>query len=217
MLVSGNNNVMEEYSSNAQTVKSSSNSGVKSNTVQVRGSNSGVISEYSSGRNPKTNSPAANNGNAPVSGPSAEKKAKQNSSVSPAANNGNAPVSGPSAEKKAKQNSSVSPAANNGNASVSGASTEQKAKQNSSVSPAANNGNAPVSGASTEQKAKSNGYQGGQGCTPNRSRFPAETPDAMAYVPFQQLGTTYPADRGLVYGTIFPELNKPFLGGGMKK
>ncbi|OCN01844.1 hypothetical protein A7X67_03365 [Clostridium sp. W14A] len=58
---------------------------------------------------------------------------------------------------------------------------------------------------------------GGQGCLPNRTSFPAETPVAMAYVPFQHFDTTYPAERGLVYGTIFPELNKPFLGGGMAK
>jgi hypothetical protein len=64
---------------------------------------------------------------------------------------------------------------------------------------------------------KSNNYVSGQGCTKNRPRFPDETPYAMAYIPFQQFDTTYPAERGLEYGTIFPELNKPFLGGGMKK
>ena len=35
---------------------------------------------------------------------------------------------------------------------------------------------------------------------------------AMAYVPVQQLKTTYDAESGLQEGTIFPELNKPFVG-----
>ncbi len=35
---------------------------------------------------------------------------------------------------------------------------------------------------------------------------------AMAYVPIQQLGNTYDAENGLCEGTIFPELNKPFIG-----
>ncbi len=35
---------------------------------------------------------------------------------------------------------------------------------------------------------------------------------AMAYVPWQQPGTLYDADKGLSRGTLFPELDKPFLG-----
>ena len=35
---------------------------------------------------------------------------------------------------------------------------------------------------------------------------------AMAYVPVQQLKNTYDAESGLCEGTIFPELNKPFVG-----
>lgn len=35
---------------------------------------------------------------------------------------------------------------------------------------------------------------------------------AMAYVPMQRLKNIYEPDEGLQYGTIFPELNKPFLG-----
>lgn len=35
---------------------------------------------------------------------------------------------------------------------------------------------------------------------------------AMAYVPFQQWGRTYDPTLGLERGTIFPELDKPFLG-----
>ena len=42
--------------------------------------------------------------------------------------------------------------------------------------------------------------------------FPAVTVEAMAYVPFQQYKTIYSAEKGLENGTIFPELDKPFLG-----
>ena len=61
--------------------------------------------------------------------------------------------------------------------------------------------------------------------TPDRSRnamnkpslktnFPAETPLAMAYVPFQQLNEVYDAENALKNGTLFSELNYPFLNGG---
>lgn len=36
----------------------------------------------------------------------------------------------------------------------------------------------------------------------------------MAYVPWQQLNTVYEAEKGFVRGTIFPELDKPWLVGG---
>lgn len=45
------------------------------------------------------------------------------------------------------------------------------------------------------------------------SRFPAETPLAMAYVPFQQWGEIYDEDKALCQGTLFPELDLPFKGG----
>lgn len=35
---------------------------------------------------------------------------------------------------------------------------------------------------------------------------------AMAYVPMQTWGRTYEPAVGLMRGTIFPELDKPFLG-----
>lgn len=35
---------------------------------------------------------------------------------------------------------------------------------------------------------------------------------AMAYVPWQHFHKTYEVDKALEYGTIFPELNKPFYG-----
>lgn len=42
---------------------------------------------------------------------------------------------------------------------------------------------------------------------------------AMAYVPWQFFQTIYEPDKALQAGTIFPELNKPFLGkgGAMKR
>ncbi|MCI5492871.1 MAG: spore coat associated protein CotJA [Lachnospiraceae bacterium] len=35
---------------------------------------------------------------------------------------------------------------------------------------------------------------------------------AMAYVPWQHFQNVYDPDKALRCGTIFPELNKPFLG-----
>lgn len=45
------------------------------------------------------------------------------------------------------------------------------------------------------------------------SRFPAETPIAMAYVPFQQWDEVYDDDDALSKGTLFPALDLPFKGG----
>lgn len=56
----------------------------------------------------------------------------------------------------------------------------------------------------------------GQACEINPTPLPAMPVVAMAYVPFQQFNTTYTPEKGLEMGTIFPELDKPFLGGGMK-
>lgn len=57
----------------------------------------------------------------------------------------------------------------------------------------------------------------GKGCTPNPTPFPQNTPVAMAYIPFQQFGQLYTPETGLDRGTMFPELDKPFLGGGASK
>lgn len=35
---------------------------------------------------------------------------------------------------------------------------------------------------------------------------------AMAYIPYQQWNTTYEPALGFQRGTIFPELDKPFVG-----
>lgn len=38
---------------------------------------------------------------------------------------------------------------------------------------------------------------------------------AMAYVPWQNLNTLYDPEGGLCRGTIFPELDKPWMPGGV--
>ena len=44
------------------------------------------------------------------------------------------------------------------------------------------------------------------------SRLPKDTPLAMAYVPFQQWENPLPMAEGFQKGTIFSELDYPFLG-----
>lgn len=45
------------------------------------------------------------------------------------------------------------------------------------------------------------------------SKFPEETPYAMAYVPFQAYnGKLFSADQGFSLGTMYKDLNKPFYG-----
>lgn len=53
----------------------------------------------------------------------------------------------------------------------------------------------------------------GQGCGMSPTPLPAMPVVAMAYVPFQQFGPIYMPERGMESGTIFPELDKPFLRG----
>lgn len=53
-------------------------------------------------------------------------------------------------------------------------------------------------------------------CACPKSRFPANTSLAMAYVPFQQSGEIYPCERALSRGTVFPCLDLPFLKGCCK-
>ena len=54
---------------------------------------------------------------------------------------------------------------------------------------------------------------GGSGNDGNTSRFPKNTPLAMAYVPFQQWNEVYSEEEALPSGTLFPELTLPFMGG----
>lgn len=52
----------------------------------------------------------------------------------------------------------------------------------------------------------------------NDSVFPAELSLGIAYVPYQKLTTMYEPDAAYAAGTLYPELDKPFLGGkGMMK
>lgn len=45
------------------------------------------------------------------------------------------------------------------------------------------------------------------------SPLPHDTVAAMAYVPFQKYDSeTYTPEQGLVLGTMYPELHKPFYG-----
>ncbi|MGN0624545.1 MAG: spore coat associated protein CotJA [Oscillospiraceae bacterium] len=52
----------------------------------------------------------------------------------------------------------------------------------------------------------------GKNCPMPQGEFPAETPLAMAYVAFQSWEKPYDSDAGLSRGTVFPSLDKPFIG-----
>lgn len=45
-----------------------------------------------------------------------------------------------------------------------------------------------------------------------RTPLPENPVVAMAYVPYQQQGKMYCPEQGIVNGTLFPVLNKPFSG-----
>ncbi len=49
-------------------------------------------------------------------------------------------------------------------------------------------------------------------CQQPETEFPKETPIAMLYVPFQQWRKVYEPMVGLDRGTVFEELDKPFIG-----
>ena len=48
------------------------------------------------------------------------------------------------------------------------------------------------------------------------SALPKNPAVTMAYVPFQTNTTQYTPEMALSEGTLFPDLNKPFLGGKCK-
>ena len=52
----------------------------------------------------------------------------------------------------------------------------------------------------------------GCGCAQEATYSKKNYPPAMAYVPWQNFTTVYEPDKALEVGTIFPELNRPFLG-----
>lgn len=45
------------------------------------------------------------------------------------------------------------------------------------------------------------------------TKLPKNTVVAMAYVPFQTCKDSYEAEKALCQGTLFKNLDKPFLGG----
>lgn len=49
-------------------------------------------------------------------------------------------------------------------------------------------------------------------CPMPGAKFPSDTPIAMAYVPFQQWEEPYDMQTGLSRGTVFPQLDLPFIG-----
>lgn len=51
-----------------------------------------------------------------------------------------------------------------------------------------------------------------ENCPMPKGEFPSETPLAMAYVPFQCWEEPYDRDTAFARGTIFPSLDKPFIG-----
>lgn len=81
-----------------------------------------------------------------------------------------------------------------------------------------NNCNAPcyASGAQMPYANADNRARHDTSCTCPKSRFPANTAYAMAYVPFQQNAEVYACDKALSRGTIFPCLDLPFLKGCCK-
>nr|WP_294491677.1 spore coat associated protein CotJA [uncultured Mediterraneibacter sp.] len=52
------------------------------------------------------------------------------------------------------------------------------------------------------------------GCPDTHDHFPDDMPVAMAYVPWQHWKDLYEPRRAFESGTIFMELDKPFLGKG---
>ena len=55
------------------------------------------------------------------------------------------------------------------------------------------------------------------GCPDTRDFFPEDIPLAMAYVRWQRWQDLYEPCKALQCGTIFRELDKPFLGRGGKR
>lgn len=49
-------------------------------------------------------------------------------------------------------------------------------------------------------------------CYEKTESFPENFPLAMAYVPWQTWNQVYAFDKALTVGTLFPELDKPFIG-----
>ena len=50
-------------------------------------------------------------------------------------------------------------------------------------------------------------------CRPGERSSSLNADVAMGYVPWQKWECTYPLDKGLFIGTVFPSLDKPFVIG----
>ena len=61
-----------------------------------------------------------------------------------------------------------------------------------------------------ESNLTSEMFHGGNGRLPD-PLFAQHTPLAMAYVPMQQLENVYEPAHALLRGTLYPELDKPWL------
>lgn len=62
------------------------------------------------------------------------------------------------------------------------------------------------------EKAEAEDNCEASGCPMPSGVLPSKVVYAMAYVPFQQWETPYDTDVALSRGTIFPCLDKPFIG-----
>lgn len=63
-----------------------------------------------------------------------------------------------------------------------------------------------------EQKEMSGCYQGKEDCGCGSSFEKIDQyPIAMAYVPWQKFGSVYELEKAFCVGTIFPELDQPFM------
>ena len=56
-----------------------------------------------------------------------------------------------------------------------------------------------------------------EGCPDTHDHFPEDMPVAMAYVPWQKWRDLYDPCKAPECGTIFSELDKPFLGKGGRR
>jgi hypothetical protein len=150
-----------------------------------------------------------------------------NSYVSPIQNsnnmNGNSYVSPAQNSNNMNGNSYVSPAQNsnnmNGNSYVSPIQNSNNMNGNSYVSPAQNSNNSNVAGMYNKMLPEANAYnkvaaakKKPSGLFQPKTAFPADTPVGMAYVPYQMWENPYDDVVGFVRGTIFPSLDKPFIG-----
>ena len=76
----------------------------------------------------------------------------------------------------------------------------------------------PMQSMQPAQPSQSCCRQKTDGCPDTHDHFPADMPIGMAYVPWQKWQDIYEHGKGLECGTIFKELDKPFLGkGGIRR